>query len=359
MPVDRIQMVSFRNHNKTDMRFKSGINVIWGENGAGKTSVLEAVYLLSIGKSFKTNRTVDTIKYDKEIFRVEGVFSTKNKKDKISFSQSKDKRKKIKINNREVKTVELVGKNPVVLLSPEEQNTTKGANGDRRKYFNRLYSVVSISFFQNLSSYTKILKQRNALLKNKTEDSSLDVWDEKLAEHGAGVWKEKETMDEKFKECLKKISKLYNKESVDVLLETEEKKKNKALFLIELKKARRKDKIVGRTSVGPHKDGSTFLFNGKNLRSFGSQGEHKIALILIKLAEYMFICEEKKKKPTLLLDDLFAKLDFERSDAVLALLNKNTQTIITNTDLVDIKNHGINLEDPNNGGFYLERPCSN
>jgi DNA replication and repair protein RecF len=359
MPIDSIQMVSFRNHEETNMSFRPGINIIWGENGSGKTSVLEAIYLLSIGKSFKTNRTFETIMYDKELFKIKGLFSVEKKTDQISFSQSKDKRKKIKINNREVKKIELVGKNPVVLLSPEEQNITKGSHGDRRKYFNRLYSTVSKTFFKNLFKYTAVLKQRNALLKNNANNTSLHVWDEKLAEFGTNVLKQKKVFNEKFQLCLKKTSNLYNQSGVDLVLETEENNNNKERFLEQLIKARKKDMITKRTSVGPHKDTSTFLFNGKKLRDFGSQGEHKISLVLIKLTEYMFVSEEKRKTPVLLLDDLFAKLDFKRSDAVLELLNKKTQTIITNTDLVDIKNHGVNLKDPNNHTFYLERPCKN
>ena len=97
------------------------------------------------------------------------------------------------------------------------------------------------------------------------------------------------------------------------------------------------------------------FFNNKNIKTFGSQGEHKIALVLIKIAEYELIKEEKKLSPTILLDDLFATLDFERGDAVLKLLEKNTQTIITNTDLVDIERHGINLDGIINKSIHLKR----
>ncbi len=359
MPIDKIQMLSFRNHQKTEIGFGPGVNVIWGENGSGKTSVLEAVYLLSMGKSFRTGRIYESINYDQETLRIEGLFSTDKKVEKISFSQAKDRRRKIKINNTDVSVKELIGKNPVVLLSPEEQNITKGAPGDRRRYFDKLYSIISKNYFKNLSDYTTSLKQRNALLKNKMSGSSFSVWDDALAEFGTKIWEEKETLNKKFVICLNTVTKMYNQEEVEIKLEAKADNLCKQQFLQQLKSALYKEKQIGRTSVGPHRDNFTFSFNGKSLREFGSQGEHKISLILIKLAEYMFIQEETGKTPSLLLDDLFAKLDFERSDAVLKLLEKKTQTIITNTDLVDIKNHGIDLEDPNNRSFHLERPCNN
>ena len=120
-----------------------------------------------------------------------------------------------------------------------------------------------------------------------------------------------------------------------------------------------KDVVFGYTTTGPHTDKPTVLYNGKNIRSVGSQGEHKIALVLIKLAEYKTIRAATKKTPTVLLDDLFATLDFERSDAVFALLEKNTQTIITNTDLVYIKNHGIVIDVKTNKSIHLLRQCKN
>ena len=125
--------------------------------------------------------------------------------------------------------------------------------------------------------------------------------------------------------------------------------------MFQLEKHKTKDLTLGYTTFGPHTDRTGVFFNNKNIKTFGSQGEHKIALVLIKIAEYELIKEEKKLSPTILLDDLFATLDFERGDAVLKLLEKNTQTIITNTDLVDIESHGINLDGIRNKSIHLKR----
>ncbi len=359
MPIDQIKLTSFRNHAETSMSFGPGINVIWGENGSGKTSVLEAVHILSIGKSFKTNRINETVKHNTDVSRIEARFTKNEKKETISFSQSTDHRRQLKINDTVVKAREIVGKNPAVLLSPEEQKITKGTPGDRRGYFNKLYSTVSGEYFKSLSVFTRTLKQRNAVLKNPNQKEQFNTWDDLLAENAETIWKHRICFNSKYNECLKTVSKMYNKNSVSISLNTDDTKKTKDEISTELKKREQADLRAQRTSFGPHKDDFTFLFNNTPVKQFGSQGEHKISLVLIKLAEYMFIKNETNQTPTLLLDDLFAKLDFERSDAVLALLEKKSQTIITNTDLVDIEKHGIDLNDPTNKSFHLERQCSN
>ena len=359
MPIDQIKLTSFRNHAETSMSFGPGINVIWGENGSGKTSVLEAVHILSIGKSFKTNRINETVKHNTDVSRIEARFTKNEKKETISFSQSTDRRRQLKINDTVVKAREIVGKNPAVLLSPEEQKITKGTPGDRRGYFNKLYSTVSAVYFKALSVFTQTLKQRNAVLKNPNQKEQFNTWDDLLAENAETIWKQRIYFNSRYNECLKTVSKMYNKNSVSISLITDDTQRTKDDILNEFKKREQADLRAQRTSFGPHKDDLIFLFNSTPIKLFGSQGEHKISLVLIKLAEYMFIKNETNQTPTLLLDDLFAKLDFKRSDAVLALLEKKSQTIITNTDLVDIEKHGIDLNDPNNKSFHLERQCSN
>ena len=359
MPIDQIKLTGFRNHSETEMVFAPRINVIWGENGSGKTSVIEAVYILSIGKSFKTNRINETVKHHTDVSIIEADFKKKKETETIRFSQSSDSRRQIKIDDAVVRPREIVGKNPTVLLSPEEQKITKGTPGNRRGYFDKLYSTTSKEYFNSLSVFTRTLKQRNATLKKPEEQKSFNAWDGLLAESAETIWKKRATLNAGFKACLTTVSQMYNKESVSISLKTENIKKSKDEILFELKKRERRDLQSRKTSFGPHRDNFSFLFNGLPVKTFGSQGEHKISLVLIKLAEFMFIKNETGQTPILLLDDLFARLDFERSDAVLALLEKKAQTIITNTDLVDIEKHGIDLKNTNNKTFHLERQCSN
>ena len=180
-----------------------------------------------------------------------------------------------------------------------------------------------------------------------------------LAEKAEKLWFQRRVFLNKFALCLRTTSNIYNSGELTIGLIKNNEHPSRKEFLVELKKARQKERVIQTTSVGPHKDIYSFSINEKKIKTYGSQGEHKIALVIIKLSEYLFVKEETSQTPTLLLDDLFAKLDFERSDAVLALLQKKTQTIITNTDLVDIQKHGINLDDPNNKSFHLQRRCKN
>lgn len=359
MPVESIRMTSFRNHTKTELTFGPGINVIWGENGSGKTSVLEAIYILSTGKSFKTKRLPEIIKEDFETTRVSGIFSRKDQKKEIAIGQTKTGRRKITINSAPAQIRELLLESQTVLLSPEEEEITKGAPSVRRQFFDRLFSTISKEYLTTLIDYTKTLKQRNALLKTKNPEKQIELWDATLAQKAEKLWALREFFLNNFSTCLKTTSKDYSCGEILIRLIREKTKLEKKEFISALIESRKKDLITQTTNCGPHRDVYSFSINEKKIKTFGSQGEHKIALVIIKLSEYLLVKEETAQTPTLLLDDLFARLDFERSDAVLALLKKKTQTIITNTDLVDIKKHGINLDDPKNKNFHLRRPCKN
>ena len=355
MSIEKLTLSDFRNHKRTSLTFSPGVNVIWGKNGSGKTSALEAIHILSVGKSFKTNKIQETIQTDCLQSKLVGVFVSDTIKNEISVKQNKNKNKTITINNSTVSTKEILGKNPAVVLSPEEQTITSGSPKDRRKYFDRVFSVVSKTYLNSLVSYRKTLKQRNFLLKTKAKKNDLLPWDFKLSEFGVELWKEKNRLLQKFQKNLHTASNNYNKEGVLVGVSQKTQEENPDSFLFQLEKHKTKDLALGYTTFGPHTDRIGVSFNNKNIKTFGSQGEHKIALVLIKIAEYELIKEEKKLSPTILLDDLFATLDFERGDAVLKLLEKNTQTIITNTDLVDIESHGINLDGIRNKSIHLKR----
>lgn len=347
MSIKKIVMISFRNHNHIELEFGSGINVIWGENGSGKTSILEAIYLLAIGRSFRTRRLLEIISDEKEQMAVTGSFYDGTREQTITFNQTRTGHRKIKINGTPATGIrEIIGKNPVVLLSPEEQNITKGGPGDRRTYFDKLFSMISRQYLNILSDYTRTLKQRNALLRQEQKmpaGTEFTVWNEELSRLGVQLWKKREEIMSSFQAELGHVSKKYT--SLEIKIETvvSSKTLDQNFFISELKKRENRDKILGWTTIGPHRDEMSFLFNQRPLREFGSQGEHKIALVFIKLAELQLIQKEKKQTPTLLLDDLFAKLDIKRSEAIFDLLSGKAQTMITNTDLLNIEKRGIHL----------------
>lgn len=352
-------MVSFRNHSHIQLNFGPGINIIWGKNGSGKTSILEAVYLLAMGRSFRTTRLIETVKRKEKVMRIVGCFDKNEQTQTITFSQNVEGRRKITVNGATVRNArEIIGKNPVVLLSPEEQVITKGSPGNRREFFDKFFATISPTYLKNISIYTRVLKQRNALLKEyKKTQKNIDfsVWNNPLAKHGALIWRERGELLYLFQKELEEVSGNYDNRSIKIGLNIIKTGKDETWFLEELDRFSTRDKALGWTSVGPHRDEMDFVFNGQPLKVFGSQGEHKLALVLIKLAEFQLTKKITGQTPTLLLDDLFAKLDMQRSEAVLNLLDSKTQTLMTNTDLADLELRSINLDSNNNRSFYLER----
>ena len=355
MPIQKIEMINFRNHQKKVVTFSPGINLLWGENGSGKTSILEAVYILSSGKSFKTNRLTETINNKKKETIINGVFGGKT----TTFYQPAGGQKKIKINNVIKKTKDLIGKNPTVLVSPEEEKITKGPHTERRKYFNRLFSTVSQTYLTNLIKYTNAVKNRNHLLKQNKQPLEVKVWDAPVAKYGSLLWLEKKHLQHSFNREVFLVCEKYNNNiNIDISTTTPKNPTEKDLFE-KLNLNIQKDRLLRRTLVGPHTDQYTIVFKNKPLREYGSQGEHKLSFVLLKVAEHGFIKKEANKNPTLLLDDLFAKLDNDRGNAIFDLIRKSGQTIITNTDLVGVEAHGINTNNPNNKTIHLLRNWKN
>ena len=359
MPIKEIGLVSFRNHDTINMKFCPNINVIWGKNGSGKTAILEAIHSLSIGRSFRTSRKKELLKDDKEFFNITGKFEQADKIQEIQINQTKDGARRILIDGNKLESIrELVGLNPVVLLSPEEQIITKGTPQDQRNYFNKLFSVISTKYFSILTEYNRILKQRNKLLDdfnliNKVE-KELNIWNERISEIGQKLWKEKAKYFKKYSLELKSTLKDFKNSKVTFLCEQVTKvSENEKEYIEILKKRQNKDIYLGRTTFGPHTDKTTFIFNGKNIKQYGSQGEHKLALLLIKIAEVKLIRNVTQKVPIVLLDDLFAKLDDLRSKQAMAMIDSDLQTIITTTDLKIVEDRGVKIDNSSNCSFYL------
>lgn len=360
MPIKEIELVSFRNHDAIKLEFCPKINVIWGRNGSGKTAILEAIHSLSIGRSFRTNRKKELLKDDKEFFSITGKFQTANDIQEIQINQTKDGTRRIFIDGNKLESIrELVGLNPVVLLSPEEQTITKGTPQDQRNYFNKLFSIVSNEYLTILSEYNRILKQRNKLLDGfnliNNAGTELETWNERIAEIGQKLWKKRADYFNDYSTELNKTVKDFKDGNFTFSCELIEKMvANEKEYIETLKKRQNRDIYLGRTTFGPHTDKITFTFNGKNIKQYGSQGEHKLALLLIKLAEVKLIRKVTENAPIVLLDDLFAKLDDSRSKQAMAMIDKDLQTIITTTDLKIVEDRGVKIDKLNNGSFHLD-----
>ena len=345
-------MISFRNHEKKNMSFGPGITIVWGKNGSGKTSIVEAIHSLSLGNSFRTKNKKELIKKGSSHFLLEGVFKNKEGVEKkVFFSQDQKGNKKIKINKKEIKKrKDLLGINNVVVFSPEEESITKGGPKSRRLFFDRVFSIVSKKYLEDLLNYNAVLQQRNAVLKiglEKKRNKQIEIWNKPFAEKAEKLWKQRKRLlvdfMEEFNETAKKL-----RLGVECNIYYDQKKSTKEEILNSVEKNTEIEKVLGFTTIGPHRDDFLFEWENRGIRKQGSQGEHKMFLALLKTTELLFISKKTNKNPVFLIDDIFASLDVNRSKKLLRFvegirLNKETkpQTIITATDLLDIQKEGF------------------
>ena len=363
MAISKLSLFSFRNHEKKEITFSKGITVIWGENGSGKTSLLEAIYILSLGKSFKTHKQSSIIKKGHTSYILKGDFSYGGITNSVAIQTKSNNKKTIKVNGKTIKNrKEIIGKNNVVVLSPEDQVITKGGPKERRLFFDRLFSIVDSDYLNTLQEFNRALKQRNALIhiSNHTKEENFLPWEEKLSISAVKLWK---TRKKCFSDYLKSLDNVVGQYQKDIILNVLYTEKTHTIeeFQRKLKQTRERDSLLGSTSHGPHRDNIKILWSGKDIRECGSQGEHKISLILLKLAEINLIKQKTGKYPTILLDDVFAKLDLNRSKKLVSYLNsikteeKNPiQTIITTTDVLNVEQSGLILNNKNVETHKLE-----
>ena len=210
MAIQDLQLVSFRNHDQKEFNFIQGLTVIWGENGSGKTSILEAIHILSYGKSFRTHKQRELIKKSENSLVARGDFSTNGYQDNVAAQVTQTNGQKLKLNGKLLSGRKaLIGRNNVVVLSPEEQSITKGAPKERRQFFDKMFSVVSKEYVDCLQDYSRILKQRNAALISVKEShqpiENLQSWNEKLVEKGYQLWSLRFGLISEFKEHLQHI----------------------------------------------------------------------------------------------------------------------------------------------------------
>ncbi len=354
MEISSINMVSFRNHENTNMSFSPGITIIWGKNGSGKTSILEAIHSLSFGNSFRTNNKKELIKEGSNNFLLEGFF--KNKKgveNTVFFSHDKKGNKKIKINKKEIsKRKDLLGLNNVVVFSPEEESITKNGPSNRRRFFNKVFSIVSKNYLEELLSYNSTLQQRNAVLKfgpNKNIKKEIKIWNEPFAEKAESFWKKRRKLIAEFSKIFKEtVKNLEIGIECDICYSPKKTRKEEVISFIE--KTLEAEKALGFTTHGPHRDDFVFKWGGRAIRKHGSQGEHKMFLALLKTTELLFISKKTNKNPVFLIDDIFANLDIDRSKRLLRFVEKlrfqkktKPQTIITTTDILEVQKEGFFL----------------
>lgn len=354
MWINNIKLINFRNYDNEEISFDKDVNVFYGENAQGKTNILEAVFLCAMGKSFRTNKDKELISLNAENSLVEIEYQKSDREGKICIELGD--RKRISVNGVKLKKMsELLGTINVVIFTPDDINILKGGPQNRRKFLDVMISQLKPNYMHNLSLYLRTLEQRNNYLrqiKDKNMDENLlDIWDEKLADYSYIICKYRKEYIEKIKE---KIEIIHNeitdsKELFEIEYLTE--CDNKDYFLKLLKSRRKLDIIKGYTTKGIHRDDFVIYINKKRLDVYGSQGQHRTAILSLKLSELNIVEEEVGEYPVLLLDDFMSELDYKRRNHFLKKIN-NIQVIITCTDKLNIENKNILIYNVNDGKVF-------
>lgn len=339
MYLKKLTLSCFKNYDNAEISFNNKINCFTGDNGAGKTNILEALYYLSFCKSYFTSTDTQNIKYGCDFFAIHGTYYNKDgNEDKVSIIQKKGKKKQVKFNGKEYsKLADHIGKIPLVMVSPYDRDLINDGSEIRRKYIDGVISQFDKVYLNNLLEYNKALQQRNRLLKHFGEtgffdENSLSVWDDALIYRGEDLYEKRKRFLSKFNPLFEEYYRYLSGENETVTIEYESQLHNNN-FRELLSKAREKDRILKYSTAGIHKDDLTFLINGFPVKKYGSQGQQKSFVIAVKLAQFEYTKNMKGYKPILLFDDIFDKLDDKRVSKIMELTGKEDfgQVFITDT----------------------------
>ena len=338
MIIKKLILINFKNHSERDFQLSPHINCFVGNNGVGKTNVLDALHYLSMGKSFLGLSDHQNIKNNKEHFSITSNIINDDREDTIKISLNKDAKKVIKKNDKPYpKIAEHIGYLPNVIISPYDSNLISDSGDSRRKFIDAMISQTDAEYLFSLIQYQKAIQQRNALLKlfakNKTFDrDSLDIYSQPIITHGTRIFQKRKTFVTDLKPIVQHFYDIISggKELININYESHLSERD---FGSLLEESMDKDRILTYTSKGIHKDDLSFDMNQNLIKKIGSQGQQKSFLIALKLAQINRIKELTNKTPILLLDDIFDKLDDSRVAQVIELVNTEQfgQIFITDT----------------------------
>ena len=351
MNITKIKLENFRNYTNQEISFNKGINVIYGDNAQGKTNILEAVFLCSMGKSFRTNKDKELIKLSEDFAKINIEYEKSDRKGKIEYIISN--KKIISINGVKIKKLsELLGNINSIIFSPDDMEILKDGPQKRRKFLNMLISQLRPRYLFNLNDYNKTLEQRNNYLRqikyeNKPKNM-IDIWNEKLANHAQIIYEYRREFVDKKKKKIVDIHKNITNNSEEIKINYISDFKNKEEYIRKLNEKLNKDIERGYTSTGIHKDDFEVYINGKNINLYGSQGQFRTAILSLKLSELYVIYDEIGEYPILLLDDFMSELDEKRRKKFVENIT-DAQVILTGTHKLILENFDYNIYNVKDG----------
>lgn len=343
MWINKIKINNFRNYQQQEIKLEENINIFYGENAQGKTNIIEAIFLSSMGKSFRAKKDKEMINLNSEKAEIEIEYQKADRDGKIKIELGN--KKIIYQNGIKIKKLsELLGNINIVIFTPDDIHILKGGPQNRRKFLDIMISQLKPNYMYHLNLYLKTIEQRNNYLRQikeeKKDENLLDIWDEKLAEHAIIIYQYREEFIRKIQEKIKKIHFEITNSKEEIEIEYKSECKTKEEYLKLLKERRKLDIIKGFTTKGIHRDDFVIYINKKQIDIYGSQGQHRTAILSLKLSELNIVKDEIGESPILLLDDFMSELDEKRIKSFLDKI-EDTQVIITVTQKIKVENKKI------------------
>ena len=342
MKIKQLKLKNYRNYDLLELDFDESINILYGDNAQGKTNILESIYLCGTTKSHRGTKDRDLIKFEQEEAHIEAVVDKNGVPFKIDIHLKKNSPKGIAINKVPIRrAIELFGIVNIVFFSPEDLNIIKDGPSERRRFIDFELSQLDKVYLSDLTNYSRILNQRNKLLKDlydrKDLLETLDIWDLQLVNYGNKIINRRNLFISQLNEIVGKVHERLTggKENLKIYYEPST---DGIDFEKALARNKERDIKMKSTSVGPHRDDICFMVDGLDMRKFGSQGQQRTAALSLKLSEIEIVKKLIKDTPILLLDDVSSELDKHRQNYLLDSIS-DVQTLITCTGLEDFVNN--------------------
>lgn len=353
MHLQQLSIINFKNYTEAGLLLSDGVNAFLGDNGAGKTNLLDAIHYLALCKSYFNPIDSQQIKQDAEFFIITGTFNRNGQTEAIACSVKRNQKKQFKRNKKDYpRLAEHIGLLPLVMVSPNDVSIIVEGSEERRKFIDNVISQTDNNYLDELIAYNKVLVNRNALLKSaadtgRYDQSLLEIFDEQLTASGNKIFEKRKAFMEAFTPVFNRHYSFLTDgaERVELIYESQLLHTNIETLL---KKSAEKDKVLERTTSGVHKDDLLFYIHGMPIKKFGSQGQQKSFLIALKLAQYTLLQQAKGFKPLLLLDDIFDKLDDKRVEKLMQMVSNHDfgQVFITDTGYNRVKQIFENMQVP-------------
>jgi len=361
--LQQLKLTNFRNYEKINIKLDDNINIFYGNNAQGKTNILESIYLLGLTKSHRSSSDNELITNNKNSYSVEGVINKNKIKTKLQIKYTEKNKEYYIDNNKIIKTTDYLSNMNVIIFFPDDIEIIKGLPEVRRKYLNTELSQLYPTYYKILNEYNKLLKMRNDFLKKasnrkKIDFNYLNIITEYYIDKAVFIYRARK----KFLEKLTLISspiyedigkngdfslKYITKPNIESFDSYDLKKNLKEI----IEKNFDQEIRLGMSLFGPHRDDFEFILNKNNLKKYGSQGQQKLSVLVLKLSEIQIFENKIGEKPILLLDDVFSEFDKHKKNNILKYIDKNIQTIITTTDLNNIKKNIVNESKV----FYIDK----